>query len=171
MTQLRYPKDAIVGDYFRTAAGLGVGLAVLLFVPLSTVIILVFGGLTVIFLVFGLRTVQRQLMQVAVTDEKIDCRSFTAKSLAWSELDRLKLRFYGTRRQAREGGGASFMQLTLKGAGTAMTFESSLLGFDWITWRAARAARDRGLDLDSASANNLLNLGIDADSAPPPLPR
>ena len=60
------------------------------------------------------------------------------------------------------------MQLTLKGGGTSITFESSLAGFDYITWRASKAARENGLSMDPTSAGNLLAIGLDADGESPP---
>jgi len=163
MSVYRYPRHALVGDYVRTAAGLGVGLGVLATVPLTPAIVIVFGGLTGLFLVFGLRTVQRQVLQVAVTGAAISSAGLVARTLPWSALDRLTLRYYGTRRQRREGG-SGFMQLTLHGAGASLRFESSIDGFEHIAREAARAAARNGIALDPASAGNFLGLGIDADS-------
>jgi hypothetical protein len=60
------------------------------------------------------------------------------------------------------------MQLSLKGAGRTMTFESSLEGFDWLAGRAAQALSARGRTLDPASTSNLIELGIDPKAGPPP---
>jgi len=163
MTVYRYPRRALVGDYVRTAAGLGVGLGVLATVPLTPAIVIVFGSLTGLFLVFGLRTVQRQLLQVAVTGEAISSAGLVTRTVPWPALELLTLRYYGTRRQRREGGGG-FMQLTLRGAGASMRFESSIDGFESIARHAARAAVLNGIAIDPTSAGNLLGLGIDADS-------
>ncbi|MFQ5775441.1 MAG: hypothetical protein ACE5GS_13045 [Kiloniellaceae bacterium] len=167
MTVFRYPTRALVGDYLRAAVGLGVGVGVLASVPATPVIVVVFGGLTTLFLVFGLRTVKRQVTQVAVTNEEICSAAFGTRVVPWRALDRLKLRYYGTRRQRTRGDGAGFMQLTLKGGGASMTLESTIDGFEYIAWRAAKAARDNGISLDPTSAGNLLHLGIDADSDKP----
>jgi len=87
--------------------------------------------------------------------------------MAWGDLQRLKLRYFGTKRQARAEGG--FMQLKLKGGGRSLTYDSGLEGFDYVAWRAAKAIRENGLSMDSTSAGNLLSLGVDADqeTAPP----
>ena len=124
-------------------------------------------ALTALFLAFGFRTVKRQMLRVAVTDEQIRSAGFGARALPWGRLDQFKLRYYGTRRgRSRESSGG-FMQLTLKGAGATMTLESSIDGFEYIAWRATKAARENGVSLDSASAGNLLELGIDADADQP----
>lgn len=167
MTVLRYPPRALLGDYVRAAVGLAVGLGVLLTVPPSLVIVVVFGGITALFLVFGARTARRHVTQIAVTSDEICAASFGTRVLPWAALDGLKLRYYGTRRQrAREDGGG-FMQLTLTAGGTSVTVESSLDGFEYVAWRAARAARHNGISLDPTSAGNLLDLGIDADADQP----
>lgn len=163
MNLYRYPRRALVGDYVRTAAGLGVGVGVLATVPLTPAIVIIFGGLTGLFLVFGLRTVQRQLQQVAVTDSAISSAGLVTQTLPWPALEQVTLRYYGTRRQRREGG-SGFMQLTLRGAGALLRVESSIDGFEHIAREAARAAARNGVALDPTSAGNLLGLGIDADS-------
>ena len=162
----RYPAQALTGDYLRATVGLGVGIGVLLSVPATPIIVVVFGGLTGLFGYFGLRTLQRHVMKVAVTDEQIGQRAFGASALAWQELELVKLRYYGTKRQNRSSGG--FLELTLKGAGTSMSFESNLEGFTYIAWRAAKAMRDNGVSIDPASAGNLLAIGLDADGEKPP---
>jgi hypothetical protein len=166
----RYPLRSLVGDYLRASVGLAVGVIVLVTVPPSPAIVAIFGGLTVLFLVFGLRTVQRHMLQVALTDDQICGAAFRTRILPWDSLERLKLRYYGTRRQRRREDGGGFMQLSLKGGGAALTLESSIDGFERIAWRAAKAARDNGVSLDPTSAGNLLDLGIDADreTLPPP---
>ena len=60
------------------------------------------------------------------------------------------------------------MQLTLKGGGLAFTYDTGMQGFNYIAWRAAKAARDNGVSVDPTSAGNLLALGFDADGEMPP---
>jgi hypothetical protein len=163
MTVYRYPHRALIGDYLRSSVGLGVGLGVLITVPPSPAIVVVFGGITLLFLVFGFRTVQRHLARVALTSEGIWSRGLTTRSIPWPELDRLTLRYYGTRRQRREGSGG-FFQLTLHGGKNAIRLESSIEGFDEIVRQAGIAARANGISVDPASAGNLLDMGIDADA-------
>jgi hypothetical protein len=167
MRVLRYPSRVLVADYIRSAAGLLVGFGVLLSVPATPAIIVVFGGLAGLFSFFGFRTVQRQITRIAGTDVEICNAGFGSSVLYWSDLERMKLRYYGTKRQERGQGG--FMQLTLRGGGKSLTCDSSIEGFQYIAWRAAKAARENGVSVDPASAGNLLALGLDADGeAPPP---
>ena len=167
MKIFRYPVRSLIGDYLRAGVGLAVGLGVLASAPGSVTIIVIFGGLTVLFIGFSYRTVQRHLLRVAVTNEEICSRGFGTRELSWPSLEQLKLSYYGTRRQRSREFGGGFMQLTLKGANASVTLESSIEGFEYIAWRAAKAARENGVSLDPTSAGNLLELGIDADEDKP----
>ncbi len=162
----RYPVHSLAGDYLRAAVGAGVGLGVLLSIPQSTGIVIVFGGLFGVFSLFALRTFQRQLTKVAVSDEEISDRGFSTRVMAWSELSQLSLRFYGSKRQ--QGNRIGFMQLKLTGAGRSFSFESNLEGFDQIAWRAAQAAQENGVPLDPASVGNLKSLGFETEGLLPP---
>jgi hypothetical protein len=164
---LRYPVRSLVGDYLRAASGLGVGLVVLASSPSNTVIVVIFGAIALLFGAFGLRTVQRNITQVALSKEGIACRDFRMRTIFWQDLDRLKLRFYGSRRRSSQDR-SNFLQLTLAGAGTSLIFESSIEGFELIAWRAAKAARENAVSVDPTSAGNLLGIGIDADEETPP---
>jgi hypothetical protein len=166
MRQLRYPLRVLAGDYLRAAAGLFVGLGVLATVPPAPAILAIFGSLAALFAVFGLRTAHRHLLRVAVSDSGIACNGITAKSIPWPQIDSVRLRYFGSRRSKWRPLGGGFMQLTLKGAGTSMTFESGIADFDWLAGRAAEALRLRGRTLEPATASNLIELGIDPD--PPP---
>ncbi len=161
MKLYRYPPRALLGDYLRSAAGLFVGLGVLLAVPPSPVVVIIFGSVALLFAVFGLRTAHRHKLRVAVTDDEIACRGATTKIMPWGRIEAMKLRYFGSRRSKWRPLGSGFMQLTLKGGGTAMTFESSLEGFDRLAGRAAMAMHARGLALDPATSSNLIELGID----------
>ncbi len=167
MNIFRYPVRSLTGDYLRAGIGLAVGLSVLASAPASVTVVVIFGSLTALFLGFAYRTVRRNLMRVAVTGEAICGSGPGARELPWDKLDLVKLRYFGTRRQRHREAGGGFMQLTLEGAGASLTLESSIEGFEYIAWRAAKAARDNGVGLDPASAGNLLELGVDADEAGP----
>ena len=167
MRVYRYPAKALVGDYLRGAVGLGIGTGLLIAAPLSVPTLGVGGGLVLLFGVFGVRTLARNLARVAITGETLRRSGLGTRVLAWNDLERVKLRYYGTRRQDKDGGGG-FMQLTLKGPGASFTFESSMDGFRYIAWRAAKALRDNGRSIDPTSAGNLLAIGLDADGEEPP---
>ena len=162
----RYPPRALAGDYLRSGVGVVIGLGVLLSVPPTPAIIVIFGGVAGLFGYFGYRTAHRHIMKVAVTDDEICNSAFATRIISWHDLQAVKLRYYGTKRQERGSGG--FMELTLKSGRSSLRYESSLEGFRYIAWRAAKAMRDNGLSIDPASAGNLLAIGLDADGEKPP---
>lgn len=165
---LRYPPATLVGDYLRSAFGVGVGGAVLAVNPASWALGLSVGGLTALFAAFGARTAGRHATRVALTAEGLTQRALVARRLAWTELREVRLRYYGSKRErARDGG---FYQLKLRGPGARLSFESGLDGFDVLVWRAAVAAKANGLALDDATAGNMQAFGIDADGDLPPPP-
>ena len=166
MTEYRYPGRVLAGDYVRAMAGLAVGLGVLLSTSPSPAIVAIFGSWTVLFGYFAFKTVQRNVTRVAITDEEIRDVSWRTRVMAWTDLQRLKLRYFGTRRQEKSQGG--FMQLKLKGGGRSLTYDSGMEGFDHLAWRAAKAMRENGLAMDPTSAGNLLSLGVDAERDSPP---
>ena len=166
MREYRYPSRVLIGDYIRAGVGLAVGLGVLFAVQPTPAIVVVFGSIALLFLIFGLRTVQRHITKVAVTDSEICNAAFGTRILSWSDLERFKLRYYGTKRQHKAEGG--FMQLSLGGAGASLSYESSIEGFRYIAWRAAKAMRENGQSMDPTSAGNLLAIGLDADGERPP---
>lgn len=167
MKVFRYPLRSLIGDYLRAGIGLLVGLGVLASTPDSVTVNVIFAALTALFLGFAYRTLQRHLLQIAVSNEEICSSGISTRELPWRMLGEIKLRYYGTRRQRHREAGGGFMQLTLKGAGASLTLESSIEGFEYIAWRAAKAARENGVGLDPTSAGNLLELGIDADEDRP----
>ena len=169
MRVYRYPAKALVGDYLRGAAGIGIGTGLLIAAPPGIPTVAIGGGLVLLFGVFTVRTLARNLARVAIAGETLRRSGFGTRVLAWDDLERIRLRYYGTRRQDKDGdGGGGFMQLTLKGSGTSLTFESSMDGFRYIAWRAAKALRDNGRPIDPTSAGNLLAIGLDADGEKPP---
>ena len=162
----RYPGQALAGDYIRSLVGAAVCLGILVAQPANLVVLVLAGGIGALFAYFAFRTVQRHMTKVAVTDAEICNAGFVSRVMSWGNLERLRLRWYGTKRQGRNSGG--FMQLTLRGGGQAFTHDSAMPGFTYIAWRAAKAARDNGVSVDPASAGNLLALGLDADGEMPP---
>ena len=166
MKVYRYPGRSLTGDYLRAGVGFMISVGVLMAQPANLVVIVLFAGGAALFGFFGFRTVQRHVTKVAVTEDELCNAGFVSRIMKWTELERLKLRYYGTRRQEQGSGG--FMQLTIKGGGLSFTYDSGMEGFDYVAWRAAKAARDKGISVDPASAGNLLALGVDADGEMPP---
>jgi len=153
----RYPPASLIPDYLRAGGGLAITGGVLLFVPVAPVMMAAFGGLAALFLLFGVRTAQRQATRIEVTEEGIAAAGWGRVGMEWRELDRVKLRFYSTRRNRAKG----WMDLALTAGPRHLVIDSALEGFASITALAHRAARERGLDLSPSTVDNFRFLELD----------
>ena len=156
-----YPTSAMVGDYLRAAAGLVPSSVLFATVPIGAVAGTVLGGFAAVFAVFGLRTALRHGTRIEMTDRELRADGVRRCVIAWTELDRLKLAYYSTRRDRKSG----WMQLELVAGGAKLELDSRIEGFDRLVRRAAEAALERGVPLSDATIANLEALGI----ALPPL--
>jgi hypothetical protein len=152
-----YPFRALIGDYLRAGAGIGLATVPMAAIPSHPFLLYLFGGAIAVFAYFFLRTLSRQLTQIEATDEDVASNMPPRRGLAWRELENVSLRYYSTRR-GRSGG---WMQLNLAGQGTRISIDSSISGFRDLAARAARAATANGIDLDAASAANFRALDIE----------
>ena len=151
-----YPASAMVGDYLRAAAGLVPTGAVFATAPVGAVAATVLGSFAAIFAVFGLRTVLRHGTSLEMTDTELRAQGAWRRTIAWAELDRMKLAYYSTRRDRRSG----WMQLELGAGGTRVTLDSRIAGFDRLVQRATEVAAERAIALNEATLANLEALGV-----------
>lgn len=151
-----YPASAMVGDYLRAAAGLVPTGAVFATEPVGAVAAAVLGGFAAIFGIFGLRTALRHGTSLEMTDAELRAHGVWRCTIAWAELDRMKLAYYSTRRDRRSG----WMQLELGAGGARVRLDSRIAGFDQLVRRAAEVAAARGVALNDATAANLEAIGI-----------
>jgi hypothetical protein len=154
MSEHRYPARSLLEDYARGAAGL-VFLAIAL-VPMHWVLHLIFGLVALLLLSFGVRTVLRAKSRVVLDEAGIAVVGPIGKRVAWNSLDALKLRYFSTRRDRKQG----WMELTLRGAGAKLAIESQIEGFEEIVRAAAKAAAQRGLSVDPSTEGNLVALDV-----------
>ncbi|MFQ5955958.1 MAG: hypothetical protein ACE5JZ_12905, partial [Kiloniellales bacterium] len=134
----------------------------------SPAVTAVFGTLTALFLMFGLRTWLRQGKSVEVTEEAISARRTPAlsrdrRSIAWRDLDKVKLSYYSTKRDRAEG----WMQLSLKGGRTTLKIDSTLDGFVEIAAQTAAAVTANGIELRPVTVSNFAALGITFEDSGP----
>jgi hypothetical protein len=151
-----YPAAAMAGDYLRAAAGLVPTGIIFATEPVGTVAATVLGGFAAVFGIFGLRTVLRHGTRLEMTDAELRAYGARPRTIAWAELDRLKLTYYSTRRDRRSG----WMQLDLGAGGAIVKLDSRIVGFDRLVQRAAEVAAARGITLNDATLANLQALGI-----------
>jgi hypothetical protein len=157
-TRHRYSTAAMVGDYLRAAAGLVPAAAIFASTPFSEAGAMVLGAFAAIFAIFGLRTMLRHGTSLEMTDTELRAIGIRRRTIAWSELDRMKLAYYSTRRDRKSG----WMQLDLAARGTRLGLDSRIAGFDRLVRRAAEAAATRNLELNETTIANLHSLGLDS---------
>jgi hypothetical protein len=152
----RYSLQNLLPDYLRGGAGLIIGAGGWLLAPGMLHVVVIFGGLTLLFLLFTMRTVARQYTRIEMTDDAITSGGTRRLALRWSDLDRVKLRYYSTRRN-RSGG---WMTLKLARGRTAISVDSNIDGFDAIAARAARTLVEGHAAADDVTLANLAALGL-----------
>ena len=125
--------------------------------PLLPALAWAFAAAALLFALHGTRTALRHLSVVECGEEGIRLRGPIPKSIRWSELSGLRLRYFSARRDRERG----WMQLVLKGSKSTLRVESTLAGFGDIVARAAEAAAAAGLNLSPATLGNLERLRRD----------
>ena len=161
MTRHSYPPSALFGDYLRAAAGFFPTIAVFAVGPVGIVEATMLGGFAALFAVFGARTALRHCTSVEATEEVLRASGLLRASISWSELNRMKLAYYSTRRDGRGG----WMQLQLCAGWSTLRVDSRIEGFTELVRASAKAAEMRGLCLDPATVVNLQALGVEPRTA------
>ncbi len=82
--------------------------------------------------------------------------SVQRRSIAWLELERLRLNFYPHGRRSAHG----TLVLLLRAGRTRLKLDSTLHDFATLLFHAAAAAHERGLQPDPSSQANLEQLGL-----------
>jgi len=167
MSVHRYSLQNLLPDYLRGGAGLVIGAGGWLLAPGMLHVVVIFGGLTVLFLLFTMRTVARQCTRIEMTDDAIVSDGTRRLTLHWNALDRVKLRYYSTRRN-RSGG---WMTMKLASGRTTISLDSNIDGFDAIAARTARAIIDSRAATDDVTLANLAALGLPTPGAPAEMPQ
>jgi hypothetical protein len=156
MSYYAYPTSAMLGDYLRSAAGLIPATAILVALPLGNITTAVLGSFAALFAGFGIRTIIRHRTRFEMTESALRTSGLHRTSILWEELDRMKLAYYSTRRDRRDG----WMQLELRSGWSSVRVDSRITGFTELVEISARAAEARGLTLSRATLANLAALGV-----------
>jgi hypothetical protein len=163
VTEHRYPRKALRGDFLRAGLGLAITIGPALAIPPTSLTQLILVPLALLFLAFGVRTWRRSVAVIAVTARDISLSAPWQARLAWHNLRAVRLNYYSTRFD-RSGG---WMQLMLKGQGgpdgATIRLDSTLEGFSEIARHVAAIARANRIRLSEATRNNFSALGIAVD--------
>jgi hypothetical protein len=162
MTRHVYPRTALFSDYTRAAAGFFPTIAVLVMAPVGPIGAIIIGGFAALFGVFGVRTALRHCTVLDATEVALEASGLLRASIPWSELDRMRLAYYSTRRDGRGG----WMQLELRAGGSTLRVDSRIEGFSELVRVSTDAAKRRGLLLDPITLGNLRAVGTDLHGEP-----
>ena len=156
MTTLAYPPSALVSDIAR--GGLGAALCLLVLVAVRPVwwLQVVLAVLALLFAVFSIRALARVRQRLLVQDDAL-VEVSSSRQWQWDELESLRLRYFSTRRDQRQG----WMELTLKFSASQVSVDSRMSGFDVLVARALSVARSKSLLLDASTLRNMEHLGFD----------
>ena len=148
-------------DFCAGVAGIMVCIALLVFGRPGFWVVVILLVFTSLFAIYLFRIFQRNRCYIEMDPQGLrvyasSTSSVVRRQLAWDELERLDLNYYCTRRDGREG----WLDLRLRGAGAAISFDSRLLGFEQILEQSVDAASCRGIAISDASAANLASIGF-----------
>ena len=164
MSRHTYPASAMIGDYLRAAAGFVPIAAVLALAPVGAVGGAILGALAALFALFGVRTALRHVSPIEMSEAGVSAKGPLGAAIRWDRLDGVKLGYYSTRRDRRDG----WMQLELRAGPSRIRLDSRIDGFAELVGRAARAAAARRIELSPPTAANLQALGIGSSGLPGP---
>jgi hypothetical protein len=156
MVELRYPLGSLVWDYMRGILGLGISIVIIQSIDTDAPIFWVVLGLAALFLVWLANTALRNVSRIRFDEEGLRSAPWPKKSIPWSGLEEMALRYYSTRRKRKDG----WMTLTLKAGKDKIDIESTLPHFADIVARAAYAAKQANLQLDHVTQENMDAIGV-----------
>lgn len=157
-----YDRSALMADGARGVGGLALAGLPVLAGDMPTEVIIPLALIALVFALYAIAVFRRTLSRVELNADGIVVQGPWPTRLAWSEVERLRLAYYSTRRDGRAG----WMQLSLTGTRARIVIDSRISDFVTVTRRAVGAAEGRALRLDPATLANLHQLGIDVQSVP-----
>lgn len=160
-----YPSGAMMKDYGQAAAG-----AVIFGIPLAYAheniyAAVILGAIVLMFLTFGWSTWRRHRTVIAVTDDGIWTEGAKHVALRWTEITRVDLRYFSTKRERGRGGpatdeGSGWMQLRLDGDGGTIKIDSSVDDFRGLANQVVRAIEVHRLTMTESAHVNFAAMGI-----------
>ena len=111
MTELRYSTKSLNADILRAIIGFGLCICPVIFIVAEPLINGILIASSLLFLVFGIKTWLRRSVRVNFKENEIIISGPISRSLEWNELRGLKLSYFSTRRNKKDG----WMQLKLEG--------------------------------------------------------
>lgn len=152
----RHTFRSLTADYTRSGGGLLVTALPLATVDTTGTVAWLLGAGALLFAIYGFNTIIRHLGEIECSEATISVSGPFRRSVAWSEVSDVRLRYFSTRRDGRKG----WMQLVIKSDSASVRIESTLAGFADIVAIAVKAANKKGVDLSPTTLGNIEVLGV-----------
>ena len=153
-TEYRYRRGSLLRDGVRAVGGLALCAWPVAVTSIGPVWGSILAAFALLFAIYGVRAVLRGLSRIGLDDVGIWSKGPFPTAIRWDNLAFMKLSYYSTRKEGRGG----WMQLRLAGGGKRLQIDSSLEGFTDIVVRAARIARQNGVEMAPTTEENLRTL-------------
>jgi hypothetical protein len=159
----RWPRTAMIADYWRSGVGFSVSFLIALFVPVVSLAFLFFAVLAVIFGLYLAQTVLRANTTLRLDPDGLSVSGvFGTTMIRWDALDHFALRYYTLRRDKEAG----WLDLKLRSPAASISLDDRVGGFRAILDRAWEAARARDIGISSSTYANLTAAGLLPKSPP-----
>ena len=160
-----YPSGAMYKDYGQAAAGAVIFGIPFVYAHSNIYAVVILGAIVLMFLSFAWSTWRRHRTVIAVTDDGIWTEGATRTALRWTEITRIDLRYFSTKRERGRGGpatdeGTGWMQLRLDGAGGTIKVDSSVTEFRDLATRVVRAIEQHRLTMTESADINFAAMGL-----------
>ena len=153
---LAYPRDTVVADWLRAAAGVVATAGPLVLLPMAWPVQLILALMTLAFAVFGVQTWMRQRLRIRLDEQGFEAEPRYGR-VPWEALRGVSLAYFSTRRDRANG----WFELKLGTPCGSMRVDSRMQGFEMLVSAAVSAARRRGLTLSAVSMANCRHLGLE----------
>lgn len=160
-----YPSGAMYKDYGQAAAGVVIFGIPLVYAHSNIYAVVILGAIVLMFLSFAWTTWQRHRTVIAVTDDGIWTEGATHTALRWTEITRVDLKYFSTKRERGRGGaatdeGSGWMQLRLDGPGGTIKVDSSVGDFRDLAVRVVHAIEQHRLTMSESAHVNFAAMGL-----------
>ncbi|MEQ8709578.1 MAG: hypothetical protein RIC36_11335 [Rhodospirillales bacterium] len=153
-----YPSKELIGDYVRGAIGMAICATPIILTGSMPVAGWILGFLVLLFAGFIIRTALRHYNRIGMDDTGLTSFGIARKQVTWTEIRKVKMRYYSTKRDRTEG----WMQLKVTGQrGQTIEMDSILTEFQSIITRLGAAAVSAGAAMDETTRANFALMGID----------
>jgi hypothetical protein len=163
MSSHRYPQKTLTGDYIRGGIGVVVTGALLVATQNFTSFHYILVAGLILFGGFAFRTWLRYRTSYEISEEGLWANGPLGKAVRWPEITDIRLRYFSTRRDRREG----WFQLTVRGGSVKFSIDSDLEGFDEFLRACVPVIRANRLELSEPTTENFDAAGfpVRADAA------